>query len=74
MKNIAFVLITTIGKRRTINKHVAHIWLDDIRTTDIPSGDTVVLVKDYNSFVGQLEGVQQKIPDLIVWDLIFICR
>lgn len=49
-----------------MKKYYAHIWLDDFRIPDIPSGENVFWVMDYDKFVSCVMGLGERISGCIV--------
>lgn len=49
-----------------MKKYYAHIWPDDFRVPDIPSGENVFWVMDYGKFVSCVMGLSERISDCIV--------
>lgn len=48
-------------------KYYAHIWLDDFRAPDFPQTETVMWVRDYDSFVELVWGFSDKIGQCKVY-------
>lgn len=49
-----------------MKKYFAHIWLDDFRAPNVPPGETIAWVKDYDSFVDQVKVFGKDISNCIV--------